>query len=313
MQAITNIPNLLLIGAPKCGTTSLLYWMRQHPEIFHPWSKMPISASESGFLLGGIADMPYSPTKPIGTLLLPNEINFDNYKKQKWIIDKSPLHLYSANALNLVTNFLPDSKVVITIRDPLDLFISWHGEMSKGLEYNVSLSELVERLEEDDWEVNIENSQTWSFRTYPSYSKSIYSWIENLGQDRIRIIKLNTIANNPRQVLDSLSEWLGIDPIKMPTNLTVKNQGGKLSESPLRKILRSPPKFIFIIARILLPSRRIRKIILDPIRRMGWKYIPIEKETLSPNIEEKIKEIFSEDINFFHNIEHLIPSSILIK
>ena len=313
MQAITNVPNLLLIGAPKCGTTSLLYWMRQHPEIFHPWSKMPISASESGFLIGGIADLPYSPTKPIGTLLLPNEINFDNYKKQKWIIDKSPLHLYSANALNLVTNFLPNSKVVITIRDPLDLFISWHGEMSKGLEYNVSLSELVERLEEEDWEANIENSQTWSFRTYPSYSKSIYSWIENLGQDRVRIIKLNTIANNPRQVLDSLSEWLEIDPIKMPTNLTVKNQGGKLSENPLRKILRRPPKFIFIFARILLPSRRIRKIILDPIRRMGWKYIPTEKETLSPNVEEKIKKIFSEDVNFFHNIEDFIPSSILIK
>ena len=46
---------------------------------------------------------------------------------------------------------------------------------------------------------------------------------------------------------------------------------------------------------------------------MGWKYIPTEKETLSPNVEEKIKKIFSEDVNFFHNIEDFIPSSILIK
>jgi hypothetical protein len=27
-------PNFFIVGAPKCGTTSLHYWLSQHPEIF---------------------------------------------------------------------------------------------------------------------------------------------------------------------------------------------------------------------------------------------------------------------------------------
>jgi hypothetical protein len=313
MQSITKIPNLLLVGAPKCGTTSLLYWMRQHPEIYHPWAHIPISASESGFLLGGIADHPYSPTKPIGTLLLPNEINMDNYKNQKWIIDKSPQHLYSSKALDSVTNLLPDSRVIITLRNPVDLLISWHGEMNKGIDYDVSFQELIEMIEKEHWEANIEKPDTWPFLTYPQYSNFVNSWIENLGVERVKVIKLSSIANNPKKVLDSLCEWLDLDQTKMPHNLSIKNQGGKLSNNPLRKFLRRPPKFVFTIVRIFIPSRNIRKIILDPIRRMGWKYVPKEKEQISPEIKDKIKKFFNKDIDFFDNIEDFIPPSVLIN
>ena len=47
MQSILDVPNLLLIGGPKCGTTSLLTWLRKHPEIYHPWEKIPISIVQS--------------------------------------------------------------------------------------------------------------------------------------------------------------------------------------------------------------------------------------------------------------------------
>ena len=312
MQSITKIPNLLLIGAPKCGTTSLLYWMRQHPEIYHPWGNIPISASESGFLLGGIADLPYSPTKPIGTLLLPNEINLDNYKNQSWIIDKSPQHLYSHRALNSVINYLPESRVIITLRNPVDLFISWHGEMNKGIDYDVSLQELINMIEKEDWKTNLENPNTWPFLTYPQYSKFVNSWIEKMGIEKVKVIRLSSIADDPKKVLDSLCKWLNLDSTKMPNNLSIKNQGGKLSNNLLRKFLRKPPKFVFTIARTFFPSRNFRKIIFDPIRRMGWKYVPTEKEKIPPEVEDKLSIFFKVDIEFFNNIEDFIPPSVLI-
>jgi hypothetical protein len=36
-----KIPNLFIVGAPKCGTTSLHYWLSQHPEIFMSEPKEP--------------------------------------------------------------------------------------------------------------------------------------------------------------------------------------------------------------------------------------------------------------------------------
>jgi len=312
MQSISNVPNLLLIGGPKCGTTSLLTWMRKHPEIYHPWEKMPISASESGFLLGGISDIPFSPTKPKGTLLMPNEINMVKYRQEKWIIDKSPQHLYSKRALDTVRELLPNAKIIITIRDPFDLLISWHGEMNKGLNYDTSFNQLLEKLDDKNWVIDDEDEATWSFLTYPQYSNFIRSWIEMLGEDRVRVIKLSTIAKKPVQVLESISKWLGIDPKKMPQDLVVKNVRGRLSNNPLRRLLRKPPDFIFTMARIILPSRALRKMILDPIRRLGWKHVSSSKDIIPPELENKIRDKFSDDIEFFKNLEEYIPNSIII-
>ena len=313
MQAITDIPNLLLIGAPKSGTTSLLSWIRKHPEVYHPWGNIPIPNSESGFLLGGFAESPFSPSIPVGTLLLPNNIDMDNYKNQKWIIDKSPQHLYSDNALNYVSNYLPNSKIIITLRNPYDLFISWYGQMNKGINYNTSFEELIDMLDNSDWKANIHNQETWSFLTYPKYSELVMKWIEELGEDRVKVIKLTSIASNPRGVLDSICEWLDIDSLKLPQKLAVSNQGGKLSNTPLRKFLRHPPNFVFKLVRLFLPSRNFRRIIFDPIRRIGWKYVRTEKKNISPEVEERIKTIFIKDIEFFDNIEEYIPSTVLIN
>ena len=129
----------------------------------------------------------------------------------------------------------------------------------------------------------------------------------------IIVIKLTSIAGNSRGVLNSICEWLDIDPLKLPQKLAVNNQGGKLSNNPLRKFLRHPPNFIFKLARLFLPSRNFRRIIFDPIRRMGWKYVRTEKKHISPEVEERIRTIFTKDIEFFDNIEEYIPSSVLIN
>ncbi len=313
MQSVSIPPNLLLIGGPKCGTTSLLTWMRKHPEIYHPWEKMPVSASESGFLLGGISDIPFSPTKPKGTLLIPNEINMENYNDEKWIIDKSPQHLYSKKALDIVDKSLPNSKIIITLRDPFDLLISWHGEMIKGLNYDIDLNELIDKLDNINWVIDDNDESTWSFLNYPQYSKFVTSWIETLGVSRVKVIKLSSIKEKPDQVLESISKWLEIDPEKMPRSLKIKNIRGKLSNNPIRRLLRNPPNFVFTLSRLFIPSRSLRKIILDPIRRLGWKYVPSPKDNISPELENRIREKFSKDIEFFNNLEDNIPKSTIIN
>ena len=77
MRSIEPAPNLLLVGAPKSGTTSLLLWLRNHSEVYHPWQRVNSGAVESGFLLGGVVDSPYEMSKPRGTLFLPHEADMD--------------------------------------------------------------------------------------------------------------------------------------------------------------------------------------------------------------------------------------------
>jgi hypothetical protein len=54
-------------------------------------------------------------------------------------------------------------------------------------------------------------------------------------------------------------------------------------------------------------------MLLDPIRRLGWKYVPTPKSIISPEIENRIRMKFKKDIEFFQNIEEFIPLSTIIK
>ena len=313
MRAIEPGPNLLLIGGPKSGTTSLLLWLRKHEEIYHPWQRLGSGAWESGFLLGGIVDYPYEPSKPKGTLILPHEADMDYYQNESLIIDKSPQHLYSKKALITVRDFMPEAKVVITIRDPVDLFISLYHQMEKTVYFSTPFDELVEMLDDQEWIADADIPETWSFLTYPRFSAHVKAWVNELGDNRVRVVPLGAIAENPRSVLKQLSGWLNIDEDKMPRDLSVKNPRGKLSNSPIRRFLREPPNWAFAAARVFLPFRSLRKLFLDPIRSKGWKYVPSEKQPIPDSVREKIASMFSEDVEFFQSPESFIPESVIVR
>ena len=313
MKTIDPAPNLLLVGAPKCGTTSLMVWLRKHPEVYHPWGRLHIDSAESGFLLGGIIGYPIE-IRPRGTLVLPESPDMDYYKGESWILDKSPQHLYSEKALETVSSDMPNAKVIITLRDPYDLFISYHFMLlNKTVGYRSSLEELVSELDELDWNPGVEDSNSWAFSSNARFSEHVISWVDSLGEDRVRVVPLSSIAKNPRGVLNSISDWLGIEPEKMPSDLSVENTGGAFSNSRIRRFLREPPGWAFKLSHIFLPTRSLRKALLDPIRRMGWKHIPTKKNKVPEEIEEKIRSRLSEETHFFENLDSFIPSSVIIR
>ena len=313
MPSVVPGPNLLLIGAPKCGTTSLLLWLRKHPEVYHPWRKYHSGAWESRFLISGPLELPISPQRPRGTLQLPHEIDMDHYRGQRWIIDKSPQHLYFSRALESVRDLSPEARVIITLRDPYDLMISLYSQIRKSVEYDTTFESLFNMMQSQDWVADKNNAETWSFLTYPRYSHFVRSWVDEIGADRVRVIPLSSISQNSRGVLQELSDWLGIDSTKMPRNLGVKNPRGQLSNSPFRKFLRKPPSWVYSAARVLLPSRALRKTLLDPIRRRGWKHVPTSAPEILPEVEKAIRERLSDDTAFFESLGSLLPSEVIIQ
>ena len=313
MRAITPQPNLLIVGAPKSGTTSLLMWLRSHHEVYHPWLRAGDEAVESGFLIAGLSENPISPLRPKGTLLLPHETDVDRYRGEPWIVDKSPQHLYSRRALDSVRDLMPDARVIITLRDPFDLLISLYTQMWKTVDFETSLEELFEMMQSQDWTPDPEIPETWSFLTYPRYSQFVRDWTSQLDSDRVRVITLSSIAGNPTGVLRALSEWLEISEGGMPRNPSVQNSRGKLSNDPIRRFLRNPPSWVFSTARLLMPSRAVRRSLLDPIRRIGWKHVPAEKPRLSSEMENKIRERLSEDTEFFQNLSAELPDGVIVN
>ena len=311
MHRYNQTPNLLLIGGPKTGTTSLMHWLRTHDSIFHPWP------NESHFLMSGAAEFPTAPIHPKGHTIIAPEPGFHKYRGEPWVMDKSVFHLYSQRALTAARDQMPDARVIITLRDPIELMLSMHQEHSKRLvDYNSSQSEMLAAAAACDYQANPEDPQTWSFLAFPRLKNPTLDWIEALGgaeANRIRIVPLSSIKNDSLATINSILEWLDEPIFPDEKKLPRYNEGGDMNAAGWARFLRQPPNILVSMVKIILPSHNLRKAIFDPLRRPGFKAKKAKRPELSDKQRTELETAFSEEIEFLANLESYIDPGLIIS
>jgi hypothetical protein len=113
-----TVPNFFIVGAPKCGTTALTEYLRGHPAVFLSRPKEPHYFA---------TDLPG--TRYVTTL--------DDYLRlfaackpaHKAVGEASVWYLYSKEAIRRIHDFNPDARLIVMLRNPLDMIPSLHGHM----------------------------------------------------------------------------------------------------------------------------------------------------------------------------------------
>jgi len=299
-------PNLLLIGGPKTGTTSLMHWLASHEQIHHPWP------NESHFLMAGPAEFPTSPIHPKGTTILAPRADIDGVGEHRWIMDKSTFHLYSQRALEAVCEHLPEARVVITLRHPVDLMLSMHQEHRKRLvEYDTNQTTMIELSRKQSFQPNEDIPETYSFLHFPRLKDPTLRWVEALG-DRVRVVPLSSIAADPLRTTNEILSWLEIERMPEGTSLPRYNERGEMNPAGWAKTLREPPSFLSKLARILLPTKGLRRAVLDPIRSPGFKPVATDSPVMDEQTRHELERAFADEIEFQDNLTSYIDPSIIV-
>ena len=111
------IPDFFIVGAPKCGTSSLHQYLRQHPDVFLPAHKdVPYFGS----------DLQHSiPTAPSS---LEDFLSwFAPAPAGARIGDSCTLYMQSRRAAAEIAQRSPDASIIVMLRDPVDLIFSLHS------------------------------------------------------------------------------------------------------------------------------------------------------------------------------------------
>mgnify|MGYP000135520299 FL=1 len=106
-------PNFFIIGAPKCGTTSLSIYLAEHPNVVMSLPKEPHYFS-TDIENGRITDQ----SKYLAC--------FSANQNSSAIGDASTLYLYSKVAINNILAFNKDAKFIVMLRNPLEVAFSFH-------------------------------------------------------------------------------------------------------------------------------------------------------------------------------------------
>src|SRR5438445_6171777 len=101
-------PNLFIIGAPKCGTTSLADWLRQHPAVF-----VPAGQNEPNFFNTDHVER-------FRLTLAEYERLFEAAgNHSKYVCEKSVWYLSSSEAVPNILEYAPAAKFIVCIRNPV--------------------------------------------------------------------------------------------------------------------------------------------------------------------------------------------------
>ncbi len=279
-------PNFFIIGAPKCGTTSLASWLGAHPLVFMSPDKEPHYFNE---------DTPRRITK-----LKEYEKLFKQATvAQRAIGEASTGYLLSATAVPNILRYNPNAKFIVMLRNPIDMAPSLHEQR---------LYQFVEDIADFEvaWQMQDQRRQNRQIPSgcndplhlqYGAYCK-IGAQVERLlkivKRDRSHFIFLDSLKLQPRV------EWLSLlDFLEIPDDGRVKFPAENTAK--VRKNVK--------LARWILRAGRIRRRLLGRHFQLGIlnranRATTVERarSSLSAAMKERLVDYFHEDIRLLSEL-----------
>lgn len=139
-------PNFFIVGAPKCGTTAMARYLSQHDRVFFSTPKEPAYFVRHLWLDRALPGLPSFRTDLEAYLALFKAADPEQHLA---IGEGSTLHLCSRQALEEIHSFQPDAKIIVMLRNPVDLAYSFHSEILYHMHEDEPDFETAWRLQED--------------------------------------------------------------------------------------------------------------------------------------------------------------------
>ncbi len=208
----TRLPNFLLVGAAKSGTTAFYYNMKGHPDIY--WSPIKEPCFFSGQVLQlpqkGIKDNEkfFAKTFPVYCEL------FRGAGDKKAIGEASADTLYYyRRTIPLIKEILGDPRVIILLRNPVDRAYSAYMHLVRDNREFLSFEDGLKKEEErilQDWQ------SMWHYKKRGMYYLQVKAFMEQFS--RVSVFLYDDFKKNPKNVVKQTCEFLDIDTEFQPTN-----------------------------------------------------------------------------------------------
>ena len=120
-------PNLFIVGFAKCGTTALHEYLSTHPNVHPSFPKEP------HFFIERI--WRHSPARTEAEYL---RFFAGATKDARVLLDSSAVHIYSPQALRKIREFNPDARIIVMVRNPVNMLASFHRYSCRMFVENVT-------------------------------------------------------------------------------------------------------------------------------------------------------------------------------
>ena len=279
------MPNFLIIGAAKAGTTSLYGYLEQHPQVYMSSIKEPRFFALEGEKLDFRGPAQSINHTSVTTLAEYSQL-FQEVTSQTAIGEASTVYLSHPKAPERIKHYIPDVKLIAILRDPSERAFSSYLHLVRDGYETLSFAEALEaeasRIK-DNWQ------PLWYYKERGFYYQQLQRYFEIFAPEQIEIYLYEDLAKDSTGVIQNITRFLEVDDTFAP-DLERKNVSGIPKNRLVQNLLtrKNPLKSVL---KPLLPES-LRQSVIQNIskRNLG------AKPTLSPQMRQHLIAIYREDI-----------------
>ena len=228
-----------IVGAPRCGTTTLAQFLKNHPSVSFPAVKEPHFFSQHDL-------------RGLSRKLLEQRVEeayldrfFDGGRLQRTGVDASVTYLYLPEQLEPVLELWPDSRFVVAVRNPLEMLPSLHRRLIylgdetiadfrdawNAVPDRAAGLRIPSRCADPRW---LRYDQAACFGTYLERLFAV------VGRDRCHVVVFDDLVAEPAREYRKFMDFLGLAPMPR-SDFAPRRPGKSVRIRWLQRLLKRPP------------------------------------------------------------------------
>lgn len=224
-SSIRVLPDFLIIGAQRCGTSSLYYYLTEQ-NCISPAATKEVHFFDDFFTIGINWYRAQFPTSAY-------KYYVEHARHRHFLTgEASPYYIFHPHAPGRIAAALPHIKLIALLRNPVDRAFSHHWLEVKGRYETLSFEEAV-RCEQDriagerEKMLSDEHYHSFKYRRYSYLTRGIYIdqieyWLKFFPREQFLFLKAEDLYSNPVSVVRQTLEFLGVPDSEIDTDKEFK-------------------------------------------------------------------------------------------
>lgn len=283
-------PNFFIAGAPKCGTSALYRYVRQHPNVFMPKMKEPHFFSSDL--------VTYHKVKSMAEY---RELFRGSTARHFRIGEASASYLLSSVALAHIRDFNPDAKIIAMFRNPVELVYSFHSQLLFWSEETVEDFETAWRLQERrsqglDLPRTCQEPFWLQYRRVGQLGTQVERMLSVFPAEQVKLILFDDFAASPERVYRDVLDFLEL-PQDNRTEFPRVNENKQAKSTWLRNFVRKPPPALKKGYRALKRRLGAEKVGVLRDALVDLNTVKLKRPPLAPAFRAELVDTFADEVS----------------
>lgn len=279
----TTGPNLLIVGAPKCGTTAMWRYLGQHPDIW-------MCPKKDLHFFG--SDLEFQNRDRLG-----KSVYLSHFKanEESVVGEASVWYLLSTKAAEEIHAFDPKMKIIIMLRDPVKTIYAHYTQMlfnglgdENVLDFESALNLESKRKRGEALPPNTPLRQALFYREVVSFAVQVQRFQNHFKPNQVHIVLQDDLVADTAKVVSETFSFLGVDPTHKIDTKAI-NRHKVVRFEAVRKLIAATPTGL----KSTIPTQ-FRQRLSRQIRKLNSKHE--KRKPMDPRLSNDLRLEFAPDI-----------------